>query len=256
MAGVDRVDRRGHRLLLLGDLVGEALAGGLRIEPRGDVHRDDHPHRGVIGGEPQRPGQGGGSVVAPVEADHDAAAGRALVPTCGHHHDRRGGMRGAVPADRPEPVLTQLAGALLADDQELGADRSIDEYVRRLTLDDHRCHTIAHAELVDDDVELVTGGRRQTQLVDPESTLGGEQRHHRRHVERRHRGDRDVPGHGVVQGEAKGVDGGIRSVDADNPAIGHTCEYRSPTGRPPLPNDPKCISLTFDPANIPYARRR
>jgi hypothetical protein len=60
----------------------------------------------------------------------------------------------------------------------------------------------------------------------------------------------------VVQSETKSVDGCIRSVDADNPAIGHTWEYRSPTGRPPPPNDPMCNSLTLDPACIPYARQR
>ena len=153
-------------------------------------------------------------------------------------------------------MLTQLAVTLLADDQEVGVDDSIDEYVRSLTFDDHRCHSIARTELLDDDIEFVAGSGRETKLVDPESPLRREQRHHRRHVERRHRRDRHVASQGVVQCETKGVDGRIRSVDADNPTIGHTCEYRPRTARPPPPNDPMCNSLTLDPAGIPYARRR
>ena len=186
---VDRVDGRGQRLLLFGDLLGELGAGVSFSEPRRHLHRRDHLDGRLGVGEVERPLQRRSGVVAPVETDDDALAAIdvAAASTRAARRPRARRMRRAVATHRAEPVVAEVTAATLADDQRVGRRRGIDQHVRGLALDDLRCHDDARPDVGDRHVEVVTRCRCQTEFVDAEAALRRHHGHHGGNVKGRQR---------------------------------------------------------------------
>jgi hypothetical protein len=218
--GVDGVDGVVQELFLVGDLLRELLAGHSGTEPRGDLHRADHPDGDFRPRELERPTQRRGGVVAAVETD-DHPTERMGVPPVGNGDDRNRGVRGAVPGDRAQAVPSQFAAPGPADDQGVGVRGGVDQLLSCRALDDERGDRRGRAHLFDGDVEFVPGRGSETEFVDAEPPLRREQRHHRRHVEYVHGGEPCVVGGSVLDGPAKCTERRIRPVDADDPVCVH-----------------------------------
>ena len=136
----------------------------------------------------------------------------------------------AVLTDRTQQVVTKFATSGAADHEQIRIDGCIDEHVLGLTLDYRRVHIDAGSGRFDRHIDVVARSGAETELIDAESTLGGEHRHDRRDVERPEGGDLGAATLGVSDRPSQGTGRRLRPIDTNDPAICHVTEYRpSPT---------------------------